>query len=332
MLKKLSDTLSRDTYIVHILFWIFFAGLFFLAISRVETTEKSFLIVGSVFLPMVPAVYLHFWIFNRLLRKKKFLFYFPLLLALIYVFGLAIEWTAWNFAFKADDTAVVAGQLSVLTMIVVSVVIRLFFEGMAAKNKLSEIEAARSRAELDSLKMQVNPHFLFNSLNNIYGLLMEDQGRAGDSLLTLSGLLRYLIYSGNQPRVSLEDEVKFIEDYVAMERLRLGEKCRIEVKKLGDFSGKQLPPFMLIPFLENAFKHGTYSTVEESFIKINLEAEDNRLSFEIRNSFKTPKDKSNGGLGIANVQRRLELEMPNKHTLGIEKVENVFTVKLQLEV
>ena len=332
MLKKLTDILSKHTYLIHCFFWGCFAGLFFMAISRVESTEKSLVIVAMLFMPVVPAVYLHFLVFDRFWRTKKYLVYLASLIAIVFGFGFLAEWLGLNIAFRDEPGAVVLGELSVLSMIVVSVVIKLFFEGMAAKNKLSQIEAMRSQAELDSLKMQVNPHFLFNSLNNIYGLLMEDQEKAGDSLLTLSGLLRYLIYSGSQSLVSLEEEVKFIEDYVAMERLRLGEKCKIEIKKEGYFSGKQIPPFMLIPFVENAFKHGTYSTVNESFIDIQLEAERDALSFQIQNSFKTHKEKSTGGLGIVNVQQRLELEMPERYALDINKQENVFSVNLKLEL
>ena len=286
------------------IFWILFAGLFLLPI------------------------YLHFLVFNRFLRAKKYLIYFPLLVAIVFVFGYLVE----SVKLIKDDVVVSNGAFSILLLLIFSTTTKLLFEGMSAKRRLAQIEVARSKAELDSLKTQVNPHFLFNSLNNIYGLLMEDVEKAGSSLLTLSGLMRYLIYSGSQPNVSLEEEVNFIEDYVAMERLRLGEKCRIQMQKHGDFSEKKLPPFMLIPFVENAFKHGSYSTVEESFIKIDIQLQDSLLSFEIENSFKTKKEQHVGGLGIANVKQRLALEMADRYTLGLHKMEDVFTVKLNLQL
>lgn len=330
MLKKLSDGLSKNPVVIHLLFWLFFILLFFFAISRVETIEKSLLAVASLFLPMVPGVYLHFLVFNKFFRAKKYLPYFAYLLIIIFAFGFLVKWSTYHLAFPDDENAIVYGELSILTVLVISTFIKLFFEGLVAKSKLAELEFSRSKAELTSLKMQVNPHFLFNSLNNIYGLMLQDNEEAKTSVLTLSGLLRYLSYSANQEKVSLTEEVKFLEDYIRMERLRMGSKSRIQFESSGDFEGRQIPPFLLIPFVENAFKHGAYSTIKESFVEINAAMVQNSLVFEVRNSYQTPKQKKEGGTGIANVKRRLELEMPNAHKLWMSKDESQFYVKLEL--
>jgi LytS/YehU family sensor histidine kinase len=161
---------------------------------------------------------------------------------------------------------------------------------------------------------------------------MEDVDKAGDSLLTLSSLLRYLIYASQKARVSLEEEVNFLDDYMAMERLRLGDKCKLSFEKEGNVSGKSLSPFLLIPFVENAFKHGSFATVGESYIHVKLRVEESRLSFIVDNCVKPETKKENGGVGIANVKRRLELLLPGQHRLLVEPTDTRFYVKLDLDI
>ena len=208
----------------------------------------------------------------------------------------------------------------------------IFFVGLDAKNRLAEIEANQTKAELDSLRLQVNPHFLFNSLNNIYGLLNEDVNRAGDSILTLSALLRYLIYASKKSTIGLEEEIKFLDDYIAMERLRLGDKCSLTLDKKGEFSNRFLSPFLLIPFVENAFKHGSFATVDESFIHVGILVQNDRLHFNVKNSVKPAIKNEEGGVGIANVKRRLELLLPGKYQLEVTKQDGVFNVNLEMEL
>ncbi|MCE7994758.1 MAG: histidine kinase [Roseivirga sp.] len=332
MFAQQASGLTKNKALIHILGWLLFAGIFLFGISRVEPLGKSFLVVLSVFGPSLPAVYLHSLTFDKWFRKKKYGLYFLSLLANIMLFGLLIEFIAGEIVYYDDPDAYISGRLSLIAFLVVSTGFRFLFEGLEAKSKLAEIEAKQAQAELESLKSQVNPHFLFNSLNNIYGLLMEDVDRAGDSLLTLSSLLRYLIYASQKTRIGLEEEVKFLDDYMAMERLRLGDKCQLSFEKEGDVTGRSLSPFLLIPFVENAFKHGSFATVGESHIHVKLHLEENKLTFKVDNSTKSKARKEPEGTGIANVKRRLELLMPEKHTLEVTPGDSRFYVKLELSL
>ncbi len=333
MLSQRVLEMLKSRVLINIAGWLLFAGIFYAGISGVEASVKSLLIVLSVFLPAVPAVYLHLYVFEKFLKTKKYLIYFTALVAIALSFGWLVEFMAQEVVYYDDPDAFISGKLTLVAFLVVSTGFRSFFEGLRAKSQLAEIEAKQAKAELDSLKSQVNPHFLFNSLNNIYGLLMEDKDKAGDSLLTLSSLLRYLIYASQKSQISLEEEIKFLDDYMAMERLRLGDKCKLSFEKEGNFANRSVSPFLLIPFVENAFKHGSFATVGDSFIVVRLSIQDERLHFTVRNSVKsTVHSHASSGTGIANVKRRLELLMPGKYRLETVRDVSEFNVNLELEL
>lgn len=332
MLQHQVSGFAKNRLLIHITGWLLFSGIFLFGISRVEPLDKSLLIVLSVFLPAVPSVYLHLLAFDNWFRTKKYGLYVLSIASIVMFFGWLIEFLARELVYYAEPDAYISGHLSLVAFMVVSTGFRFLFEGLEAKSKLAEIEAKQAKAELESLKSQVNPHFLFNSLNNIYGLLMEDVDKAGNSLLTLSSLLRYLIYASQKTQISLEEEVNFLDDYMAMERLRLGNKCKLSFEKEGDVSGKSLSPFLLIPFMENAFKHGSFATVGESYIHVKLKVEESRLSFIVDNSVKPKTKRESGGVGIANVKRRLELLLPEQHRLQVEPTDTRFYVKLELDL
>jgi len=332
VLSQRLNRLTKNTGLIHLVVWVIFAGIFLLGISGVERFPKSGLIVAAVFLPSVPAVYIHFEVLDRWFRKRQFAIYLIFTISIVLLFGWLIELISAEFVFIDDPDAFVSGKLTLLTFLVVSSGFRSFAEGVRAKSKLAEIEAKQTRAELESLKSQVNPHFLFNSLNNIYGQLLEDHEQAGESLLTLSSLLRYLIYASQKTSISLEEEVKFLDDYMAMERLRLGEKCELQFEKEGAWQGHMLSPFLLIPFVENAFKHGSFATVDKSYIHVKLSVANQALHFEVVNSVKQQPETNSKGTGISNVKRRLELIMPEGHELDISPGNHEFKVQLSLQL
>jgi two-component system, LytTR family, sensor kinase len=323
---------TKKKVFTHTIGWLFFAGIFLLGLTGAETFQKSLVIVLVVFLPSIPAVYLHFYVFEKLLWKKKYAAYFLTLFAIVFLFGRLIELIVTKGVFTNDPEAYIASELTLGGFILVATGIRYSFAGIEAKNKLVEIEAKQVKAELDSLKMQVNPHFLFNSLNNIYGLISDHPGKGADSILTLSSLLRYLIYASQKSTIGLGEEIEFLEDYMSMERLRLGDKCSLSFEHQGDFSNRTLSPFLLIPFVENAFKHGSFATVERSFIHVSILVQNDRLYFNVKNSMKKSITTRDGGVGIANVKRRLELLLPDKYRLEVDHQEEIFNVNLEIEL
>jgi|APDOM4702015159_1054818.scaffolds.fasta_scaffold00236_4 hypothetical protein len=192
-----------------------------------------------------------------------------------------------------------------------------------------ELEKAKTEAELNNLKDQLNPHFLFNTLNNIYSLIAIDSVRAQDAVHGLSHLLRYALYENNNSLVPLNKEVKFIRSYIELMSIRLGSTFHCKVS-LPDESSALVAPMLLITLVENAFKHGVHST-KSSFIHIDLAVDDKGiLRFVVVNSNYASNSNGNSGIGIGNLKKRLGLLYPQNHTLILENNGQTFTAILTL--
>ncbi len=206
--------------------------------------------------------------------------------------------------------------------------------GDQAREKEKEVallQAEKSDTELKLLKSQINPHFLFNALNNIYSLTVTKSDHAPDLLLKLSSMLRYVLYEGNDNRVPLASEIKYIEDYITLQKLKDDEISNIEFTNEGDID-YFIPPMLLIPFVENAFKHSKVEDLVNGWIKINLQVKDTKqLIFSVENSLPSEleTDKT-GGIGIDNVRRRLELLYGDNCTLEITDTNDSFHVHLNI--
>lgn len=212
---------------------------------------------------------------------------------------------------------VVRGFLTFVFAVGISVALRLSLRWRKSEQARAEAEAKRTEAELKNLKNQINPHFLLNTLNNIYALTAFDQEKAQQAILELSRMLRYMLYENQTDRVSLSKEVDFLQSYVSLMRLRIYDNVDVQVKVDAPLE-EELPvaPLIFISLVENAFKHGI-SPTEPSYIHITLQATRYRLRFCCENSnFPKSKtsDKAPGGIGLSQVSRRLELSYPGRYT------------------
>ena len=190
----------------------------------------------------------------------------------------------------------------------------------------------KAEAELKYLKNQIQPHFPFNTLNNIYGMVLSDNKKAAsDVIIEFSNLLSYMLYESNVPKVPLEKELKYLESYIELEKLRYGERLELTYEKTIKSGKNQIAPLLLIPLVENAFKHGPAKEKSGSFIAISITVNHEYLFFEVRNSFKETAVQPDiqSGIGLGNVRKRLQLIYPNTHKMTITK-ENTFHVSLKL--
>lgn len=188
-------------------------------------------------------------------------------------------------------------------------------------------------SELSYLKAQVNPHFLFNTINSVYVLIKIDPDKAAEMLIKLSDLLRSQLYDFSDEQINIEEEIKYLENYIELEKLRKAHRVHINFEKKGDLSGFLLPPLMLIPFLENCFKHLSSHTDKPNIVNLKIERVQSNLIVEFANTYEvesTPKKE--GGIGLANIKRRLALLFPNQHQLSIKEKEDFFVVNLQLNL
>ncbi|MGQ1911268.1 sensor histidine kinase [Marinifilum sp. RC60d5] len=174
-------------------------------------------------------------------------------------------------------------------------------------------------AELSLLKAQVNPHFLFNTLNNIYSMSLYDSNKTPEMILKLSQLLSYMLYECKDEKVNLEKETQFIKNYIELEALRVEDTANIKLNISGENQLYKIPPLLFIPLIENAFKHGISNELEKSEINIDLQFSKNKILLEITNplDYYETTNKKHSGLGIENVRKRLNLLYPNKHSFEV---------------
>ena len=204
---------------------------------------------------------------------------------------------------------------------------------MIIQRENTEKENLQKEMELNYLKEQVNPHFLFNSLNSIYSLARQQSLETPDLVMQLSELMRYQLESSKKDTVLLKEELEFIENYLLLEEKRLSKRCTVDFLINGDLKGLKIAPMLLIPFVENAIKHGAQSTNEQSTIDISVAIKNRTLHLIVENSKPNHISVSERkGMGLENVRRRLNLLYPNSHTLKIDDTANTFHVNLAINL
>jgi len=199
------------------------------------------------------------------------------------------------------------------------------------KQEKLELELFARQKELDYLKEQIHPHFLFNALNNLYGLTLEKSDDAPGLVLRLSELLDYILYKSDQKMVPLTDEIKHIHNYLDVQKIRFGDRLNLSINIDAGLDHYEIAPMLLLPFVENSFKHGVSVTSGHSYVSMRLSVNSNLLHFEIDNSIPTYlPEKSNHGVGLANVSKRLELLYGKHYSLDVQQFENEYRVKLSI--
>jgi len=196
------------------------------------------------------------------------------------------------------------------------------------------LEKEKIKAELQWLKAQVHPHFLFNTLNNIYSVVQNTSPEASDMILRLSDLLRYILYECNKPEVSLAQEFKIINDYISLESIRYNKNLDIHIRFPEKADNLLIAPLLLIPLIENCFKHGTSKVLDQPWINVQADLKENILNFKLINSKPNHVESSraHNGIGLSNVRKRLELLYPGKYDLKILPEADLFVVALKLEL
>jgi sensor histidine kinase YesM len=204
-----------------------------------------------------------------------------------------------------------------------------------AQRRMAEIAKEKAETELNFLKSQINPHFLFNSLNSVYFLIDKNNSEARDALHKFSEMLRYQLYEMMRDRnIPIEKEIQYLEDYVDLQKLRKDEKYSVEFNCSPKVKGFAIEPLLLIPFVENAFKHISHNNDKINFVKIDLDRNNGEFHFSIRNS-KDANQRSTeaqGGIGFNNVKRRLELLYPDSHELSINDNNEIYQADLKLKI
>jgi LytS/YehU family sensor histidine kinase len=219
-------------------------------------------------------------------------------------------------------------------LVIAGAAIKLMFDQINLQKKMADMAKEKAEAELSFLKSQINPHFLFNSLNSVYFLIDKNNQEARDVLHKFSDMLRYQLYEANGDKIPIEKEISYLKDYVDLQKIRKDKNYSVEFNCQPEVRGFSIEPLLLVPFVENAFKHISHKTNAVNFIKVDLTRSNGLFQFMVENS-KEENSKTaeqQGGIGLSNVKRRLELLYPGKHELVINDMPDLYNVNFKLKI
>ncbi|MEL7118639.1 MAG: histidine kinase [Bacteroidota bacterium] len=319
-------------WVYHILAWIFgFCVL--LSITWVLSPDGNWWDwikgISSFFWLFIPITYLNFFLKKKLFDKRKYTAYF-ISIPLQVILGAGLYQLNY-LVFVETKQALLQDINNVFFVIALSTGIQYFKRGIVNQYQLQELRSKNALMELNSLKAQINPHFLFNNLNNIYAINQMNSEKGSEMILELADVMRYHLQLSKQEKVSLSDEVQLIKSYIELEKLRLNQNCDLQIEIQESDHPDFIAPLLLLPFIENAFKHGTHPK-EKCFVHLALCFKNSRLHFKISNSIIKNKKVVKTNLGINNTVKRLELLYPKKHILDIQQDSNTYTMKLEIDL
>lgn len=220
-------------------------------------------------------------------------------------------------------------------LVIAGAAIKLMIDYTAMQKRMAAMAKEKAEAELEFLKQQINPHFLFNSLNTVYFQIDKSNTVARNTLHQFSEMLRFQLYETKGASIPVEKEIRYLEDYVALQKLRKDEQHEVSLTVAVNVKGFMIEPFLLIPFVENCFKHVSHYNNKKNFIHIDIGFENGTMSFNASNSYEAPANTAlpeREGIGLTNVKRRLELLYPGRHRLSMHSTADTYSLQLQLKI
>lgn len=325
----------------HLLFWVLYF-LFWTSFYRVNYADPFLLYkITAVYLFAHAAAYYlsQYLLIPKLYTKNALLFVlaFGLLavvLGLVMYGILSILIPNQLEAYFQGTTLQIIGIFTMSTLVIsgVMLAIKSVIENKKIARKTEQQEKERLQSELQFLKSQVNPHFLFNTINSIYVLIKMDPDKASDLLIKLSNLLRAQLYEFSVDKIDIRRELDYLDNFIELEKIRKGNRLKLEFLKEGQLQGFELAPLMLIPFLENTFKHLSSYTDRPNLIQIRISRKGNLLEAEFFNTCDSNRKTEVGGIGLQNIKRRLELVYPGRYQLKLQPGENEYLVNLKIDI
>ncbi|WP_276088968.1 histidine kinase [Pedobacter sp. JY14-1] len=335
---------SKDA-LIHGAYWILVTGFFLY--------EKKYLIYkanlpfffacvsGRIILLMVIAyLNLHYFLPRYLMKKRYWTYISSVFISLItyvvlqslfdfYLYGYVV-----GPLYNSDMAAAISYNFfSGIWYLCLMLALKLSLDWYGQQLLIQRITVEKLNAEVDFLRAQVNPHFLFNILNNLYALTLKKSELAPDVVLKLSSMMEYMLYDSNEDKVLLDKELLYLHNYVELERLRFNGGARISLNTTLPASGQKIAPLLLLPVVENAFKHGLSKQTDDSWLKVDVRLDGSTLNAVVENSKPAcPQRAGRGGIGLSNLCKRLDLLYPNRHNLEFENNADTYKVTLVIEL
>jgi two-component system LytT family sensor kinase len=318
---------------LHVLFWIFFYVVLLLSSSGDEAFAARAIFLGLYLSFAASASYVHFFLLGRYLNRRRYLGYAVGLIITLGALGSLFNWIETSIT--KSNGSLLGSIFSLAFFLGFTTAIRYARAGIRQRMQLQEITAKQLQTELALLKAQINPHFLFNTLNNLYAMALRQEDPAtAQGIAKLSHLMRYVIYESDVERIELSREVEQIRSFIELQKLRFseGDDIRIDFITNGDLKQCTIAPMLLLPFVENAFKHGIRLS-RPSNVVLRLTANDGAIRFSVENTVHgaaRPSADCDSALGLRNVRRRLELLYAGTHSLSIREEQGIYRVVLDL--
>ncbi|WP_285655970.1 sensor histidine kinase [Allomuricauda sp. NBRC 101325] len=330
-------------FFIHFFIWALFYGFFLYPFFFEFRRIPPDLPVRLVWI--IALFYFNYFVLvPKLLLGKNTLIYIATCLGIILVSGVVINMA---FPFQPEERLFrprnenhdlgrfvreLFSMLNLSAPIFISGLLRMYVEWRKNEDLRQVVEKEKVSSELQFLKTQLNPHFLFNSLNAIYSLSVKNSSNTSEAIISLSELMRYMLYEADKERVPLAKEIDYIKNYVQLQRLRLSDSVNVKLKISGDERDKEVPPLLFISFIENAFKYGTDYT-GKTFVNINISINQNNIVLRVENKIGVQrKQNKNSGVGLENIKNRLRLLYPNTHELNITDNGENYIVNLTLNL
>jgi hypothetical protein len=335
--------------LIHVAFWIYMFNQILLGIAMLSG-EKSYDPFSELTIyPFTSFItfYAFYFTYGLFFTRKNKLFPALTLIAVMIIlvpFRVGVEYLFYKYIgynhIKSTEMLVVDrgwwfNSVRLVTIYgIYALLIQLAIGWFDTQKLKTELILEKQSGELALLRSQINPHFLFNTLNNIYSLVYKKSEDAPEAVMKMSSIMRYMLYDATTDKVLLEKEIEYLKSFIELEKLRIRHKDFVELNISGNVEGRTIAPMLLIPFVENAFKHGT-RTVTTPGIRINLSIGEHQIMFDVSNHVRKQgtinKDKI-GGIGLTNIRRRLNLLYPGKHQLEISTTDDLYNVHLTLRI
>lgn len=327
-------------WVVYYLFWVYVLSP---GITKADFYINSFVIVAIHALVSYFNIY---FLFPLFLQKRAYFKYFLAIVLSISLGSLleAAVFTKLNTIANEFKSGLLSPRFLLSTAMAityttaVTMSLKLVKYWYERERLAKELEKINVETELKYLKSQINPHFLFNSLNSVYALALQKSDLAPELILKLSDILRYILYEGSEKKVNLTQELKYLQSYLELEKVRHGTRMELDIEIVGNTDDKEIAPMLLIPFVENSFKHGLGKDMDKGYVKVLVNSETQELKFAIANSKPKKGDEISqqkgyqGGIGLINVKKRLDMLYPKKHTLTMGSTESEFKVELNINL
>lgn len=335
----------RYPTVIHVILWL----LVLIALMWYQGFEDGFfyVLLNNFLIVLCYTILVYFnlnYLIVNYLLNNKFLQYSGLLLLSCLVVTTLRELMQYFLYDLVGDTDAKEFLLSTLNLqlllaflvVGTSTIIKIIGDWVRQSKERQELQTRTMQSELRFLKSQINPHFLFNTLNNLYALTLKKDDKAPEIVLKLSEMMRYMLYECNEKRVPLKKEVNYIRNYLDLEQLRQGGNIAIKFEVNGQIKDQQIAPLMFIPFLENSFKHGVNNLLTKGFVNVVLNVDEQHINFFIENSkadmIVPPTQRRIGGIGLVNVKQRLDLLYPSHYELDIDDNPKSYAVNLLIDL